>query len=656
MGEQRVAVEIDEEQRQAFMQALLADVVALERLLDDGRIETGVRRIGAEQEMFLVDRGLRPAPLVLDVLERAADPRLTTELARFNLEANLTPLLFGGDCLSRMEAELRDLVGKAAEAARALGGDVLLTGILPTLRSSDLGLDNMTPRPRYHELNRALRALRGGEFHVRIQGLDDFEATHDSVMLESCNTSFQIHFQVAPGELAALYNLAQAVTAPVLAAAVNSPLLLGRRLWHETRIALFERSIDTRPAARIDRPHAPRVHFGDAWIKDSVLEIFREDIARFRIIMTSDPGEDPMAVLDRGEIPDLTALRVHNGTVYRWNRPCYGVAGGVAHLRIENRALPSGPTLLDEVANAAFYYGLMAALSREHDRIDRVMSFADAKANFFAAARHGLKAQLTWIHGETFSAPALIQGHLLPRAREGLAAAGIDPGDIDRYLGVIDERVRSGQTGAQWALSSFAALKGADRAAGDMTCRALCAAMLSHQRGDDPVHRWPLAPPIEDDRALRESYRVVGQFMTRDLFTVRPTDIVDFAASVMDWRHIRHVPVEDDQGRLVGLVSHRALLRLMARGHGRPRDPGAPPSARGGPPSISAAQTVASIMKAHPITVTPATPTLEAMRLMREHRVGCLPVVEGELLVGIITERDLLEVATKLLERHLRDE
>ncbi|WP_437279021.1 CBS domain-containing protein [Sorangium sp. So ce375] len=647
MGEQHVSEQASDEQHRTFMRALLDDVEALERLLQEDRIESGVRRIGAEQEMFLVDRALRPAPVALEVLERAADGRLTTELARFNLEANLTPLPFGGDCLRRLEAELSDVIGRAARAARAVGADVLLTGILPTLRAGDLRLGNLTPAPRYHELNRALLRLRQGDFRVSIHGLDELEMTHDNILLESCNTSFQVHLQVGAREFASLYNLAQAVTAPVLAAAVNSPLLLGQRLWHETRIALFETSVDTRPTEPEGRQHRPRVHFGDGWVQGGVLDLFREDIARFRVVMTAETGEPAAAVLARGEVPDLKALRVHNGTVYRWNRPCYGALAGIAHLRIESRALPAGPTVIDEVANAAFFFGLMSGLADEHPRIDLEMPFEDAKANFFAAARHGLKAQLTWIGGRSLPAPELILSRLLPAARAGLSAAGIDAADIDRYLGVVEERVRCGQTGAQWALGSFAAMAG--RGTSELRCRALCAAMLARQQEEArggvagrPVHAWEPAALEADLDLVRDSYRTVGQFMSTDLFTVRPTDIVDFAASVMDWRHVRHVPVEDDEGRLVGVVSHRALLRLVARGAAAAPGGSAPP-------------TVASIMRPDPVTVAPDTPTLEAMRIMREQRVGCLPVVAGERLVGIVTERDLLDVSATLLEAFLRD-
>ena len=239
MGEHNVEQELDELKVQAFMKALLDDLHALDYMLDNDLIETGVRRIGAEQEMFLVDENLRPAPVSVEVLEHAKDPRLTTEIAKFNLEANLTPLNLSGLCFSKMETELDDVLQRARESANHFGADILLAGILPTLRKSDLTLDNLTPSPRYKQLNDSVIKLRGGPFNIHIKGLDEINFMHDNIMMESCNTSFQIHFQVNPKEFATLYNLAQAITAPVLAAAVNSPLLFGHRLWQETRLALI---------------------------------------------------------------------------------------------------------------------------------------------------------------------------------------------------------------------------------------------------------------------------------------------------------------------------------------------------------------------------------------------------------------------------------
>ncbi|HKZ80261.1 MAG TPA: CBS domain-containing protein [Pyrinomonadaceae bacterium] len=633
MGEHNVEQEGDQRGLQSFTKALLDDLRALERMLENGSLECGVWRIGAEQEMFILDRNLHPSPIALEVLEQAGDHRLTTEIARFNLEANLTPLVLEGRCFRSMEDELKKVLGIARKAASSFGSDVLLAGILPTLQKSDLTLENITPVPRYYQLHRSISQLRGGPFSIHIKGLDELQITHDNIMMESCNTSFQVHLQVSPDDFAALYNMAQAITAPVLAAAVNSPVLFGHRLWQETRLALFQHSTDARSPMQQVRSQPTRVGFGERWLQKSVLELFHDQIARFRVIMTTQPDEDPAAVLARGEIPLLSALRMHNGTIWPWNRACYGVSNGVAHLRIENRTLPSGPTTLDEIANAAFFCGLMLALPEEYGEIATRMTFDEAKANFFRAARHGLNAQFTWVDGVTHAAIPLILEHLLPLARQGLAKVGVDSGDIEHYLGTIEERVRTGQTGAQWIVKSLAAMK--DSGPKDVRYRILTATMLSRQKGGEPVHRWPLIEVSESDD-WSKSYQTVGQFMSTDLFTVRPDDLVDLAASVMDWRHIRHVPVEDEQGHLVGLITHRGLLRLLTR-HG----------------NVGAPVIVRDIMKTNPITVESTTETLEAMEIMRRHRVGCLPVVEDGQLVGIVTSYDFLDASARLFKKQL---
>lgn len=633
MGQHEVYQATDEKCVKAYMKALLDDLRALEVMLETDRLESGVRRIGAEQEMFLVDRNLNPAPAATEVLKRIDDRRLTTEIARFNLEANLTPQEWRERCLSLMHKELDEVINVARTGAQASGADILLTGILPTLQLSDLSLDNLTPIARYHELNRSVSALRGGAFNIHIKGIDELQIAHDNMMMESCNTSFQIHYQVGPDEFVPLYNIAQLITAPVLAAAVNSPLLFGHRLWQETRVALFQHSADTRSSALQMRSQPTRVRFGEQWLKDSVLELFREQIARFRVIMITEPDENPASVLARGEIPKLSALRLHNGTVWPWNRACYGIADGRAHLRIENRALPSGPTTLDEMANAAFFFGLMSALPSEYGEIEKQIAFDDAKSNFFAAARHGLKAQFIWLNGKSYTAKSLITNHLLPLARKGLKAANIASEDIDTYLGVIEERVHTGQTGAMWARRSLAAMN--EEGTRDIRLRTLTAFMLARQHIGEPVHTWPVVE-IDEMEEWRSSYQTVGQFMSTDLFTVRPDDLVDFAANLMDWRHVRHVPVEDDEGRLVGLVSHRNLLRLLARGL-----------------LTGESVTVSSIMRSNPLTVAPQTQTLEAINLMRANRVGCLPVVEAGRLVGIVTAYDFLVASAKLFEKYL---
>jgi CBS domain-containing protein/gamma-glutamyl:cysteine ligase YbdK (ATP-grasp superfamily) len=637
MGEHNVSTGHDDRQAQAFMKSLLADVAALEQMIETGKIESGLRRIGAEQEMFLVDPAMRPAPVALEILNNSSDLRLTTELGKFNLEANLSPRLLAGRGLREMEEELSELIAIARRAAQACNADILLTGILPTIRQSDLTLDNLTPIPRYHELSRAINQLRGSAFNIHIKGLDELHATHDNFMFESCCCSFQVHLQVGPEEFARLYNLAQVISAPLIAVAANSPLLVGHRLWHETRVALFQHSNDERSSARQARSHPPRASFGEGWIKDSVIEIFREEIARFRVILTRQIDENPLEMLARGELPELAALRLHNGTVWRWNRPCYGVNDGIAHLRIEHRPIPSGPSIIDEMANAAFFYGLMTALPTAYGEIDKLMRFDDAKSNFFAAARYGLKAQLMWVDGLHCPASTLISKHLLPIAREGLKQAGVEGEDCDRYLDVIEERVERDQTGSLWSLRSLAEM--GEKGTREMRHRALTEAMLKQQQSGAPVSRWTLAV-LDESNDWSHSYQTVAQLMSTDLFTVRPDDLVDLAASVMNWRHIRHVPVEDDDGRLVGLISHRDLLRLLANGllsrHGE-------------------TVTVKEIMKRDLLTVTPETPTLEALGIMKRCQVGCLPVVENGRLTGIVTAYDFLSLSAEIIEKQLRE-
>jgi CBS domain-containing protein/gamma-glutamylcysteine synthetase len=635
MAKQEIRDRSDPESMRAFMRALLEDVHALEKMLEGEWFETGVRRIGAEQEMFLIDRALRPANRALTLLEDLPRSAFTTELGQFNLELNLTPLVFQKDCLSRLEQELDQRLREVREVAAKHGVKVLLTGILPTLEKRHLGLDSMTPIPRYYQLNQIMRGLRGGEFRTYIKGLDEFQTKHDNVMLEACNTSFQLHFQVGPGEFAMLYNVAQIATAPVLAAAVNSPVLLRHRLWHETRVALFQQSVDTRSETHTQRGGRVRVNFGDRWVNQSILEIFREDVARYRVLIATELEDSPLAKLARGQAPDLKALRLHNGTIYRWNRPCYGVVDGKAHLRIEARALPAGPSVLDEVANAAFFYGLMCVLSDEYGDPQGKMSFDDAKANFMAAARYGLHARLHWFGDRTVGAEELIERELLPLARRGLETRGIDRADIERYLGVIEQRVKGGRTGAQWMLDSLERMGSKGRA--DERYRSLTARMLEHQWSGKPVHEWPLAE-VESSAGARDSYRTVGQFMSTDLFTVHPEDLIDLAASVMDWEHLRHVPVEDHEGHLVGLVTHRQLLRQVSQGQaGRP-------------------VAVREIMKPDPVTVSPDTTTIEALDLMRASKLGCLPVVQDGKLVGLVTESDFIDVSARLLDEWLRQE
>ena len=637
MGEQDVRERSHAEEIRVFLRDLLRDVRAFEKMLDEDLFESGVRRIGAEQELFLVDSDWRPAPIATEVLEALDDPHFTTELARFNLELNLDPMVFGGSCLRDMEWQIGEYLAKVRQVAQSFGGDVVLTGILQTLKKSDLELHNMTPNPRYFALNEAMTRLKGGAYEFYLKGSDELHLHHDSIMVEACNTSFQVHFQVAANEFARLYNAAQAAAGPVLAAAVNSPLLFGKRLWRETRVGLFQQSIDTRRTTPHLREQTPRVSFGRQWVKSSALEIFQEDIARFRTLLSTEVDDDPFEELEEGRAPSLKALRLHNSTVYRWNRVCYGTVDGKPHLRIENRILPSGPTPRDEVANAAFWFGLVSGIIERYGDITEHMSFDEAHDNFFAAAQHGLDAQLTWAGGELVPADRLILDELLPLAREGLKLPGLDRENIDLYLGTVEERVRSRRTGAQWQLESFAGFDGDGPVLERLS--AITAATAARQQDGRPVHTWETAR-LEEGSGWKQSFLTVEHCMDTDIVTVNDHEPVDLVANLMVWNNIRHVMVEDDTNRLVGLVSQRKLVSLVGTYH---------PELMDGPLPVS------EIMQRDPVTVTPETSTVEAIGLMRTNGWACLPVVKDDHLVGVLTESKLMEIAGKLLEEKLKE-
>jgi CBS domain-containing protein len=350
--------------------------------------------------------------------------------------------------------------------------------------------------------------------------------------------------------------------------------------------------------------------------------------------MTSPDPEDSLQVLTRGEVPSLKALVLHNSTVWRWNRPCYGTTEGRPHLRLEFRALPAGPTVLDEVANATFFFGLMRSVPHEFGNVSARMPFDDVKDNFFAAARHGLKAQVSWFGGKHHAVDKLITEQLLPLAAAGLKDASIDGEDIDRYLGVIRGRIEADQTGSDWILSAGASMP--TGTGSEYRDRRIVAAMLMRQKSGEPVHQWnPVAPEeLERFGALPET---VAEIMSTDLFTIGPDDPITLAASMMDWRRIRHLPVEG-AGKFLGLISSREVLRLIAD------------------PNHKRAEThplpVRELMNPEPVTVRPDNSTSDALKLMLENELDCLPVTEGNQLVGLITSRDMLLVLSAVLRFH----
>ncbi len=613
-----------------FEVRLLRELRQLDAMIRRGDIEEDVYRVGVEQEMFLIGDGHRPAPKAMEVLEELDNPAFTTEIALFNLEANLPPMRLEGGLLRETERRLEETMSLAADAARRVGVDVCLTGILPTLRLSDMTLANMTPLPRYRVLDEALARLRGHRpFTVHLSGADDLRVTHDNVMLEACNASFQVHLQVGANEFSRLYNLAQFVTAPILACAVNSPLLFGRRLWRETRIGLFEQSLDTRATGSNVRRRQPRGSFGGDWVRGGVVEILQNNVTHHSVLLDAGDADDD------SDPPQLSALTLHNGTVWRWNRPCYGITDGKPHLRIESRYLPSGPSIPDEVANMALWLGLMSALAAEGVEPSETVPFEDAAENFRAASRLGTRAELTWLDGKPRRARDLLLEELIPKARVGLARKGVGRDEADHYLDIIEERVRKGRSGATWMLEGLERLR--TQASESERLSAITGAARRLQGEGQPVHRWEL-PRLGDSGGWKHHYLRVEQFMAHDIRTVHPDQSVQRAAALMDWGRIRHLPVEED-GQLVGLVSYRTIIKLVAERE------------------LSTDDTipVRDVMKTEVVTIGPSTLSVEAIRLMNRRGIGCLPVVHDGELVGIVTEHDFTLIARGLLEEKLSE-
>ncbi|KAA3610598.1 MAG: CBS domain-containing protein [Calditrichaeota bacterium] len=638
MGRQGVSTELRPRQLRLFENNLLQDVRALEYMQKKGMFESGVSRIGAEQELVIIDKLGRPAPFNLDILDNLNDHRFTTELGVFNLEFNLDPLPFRGRSLRVLEKQMLLLTKQAAAAAAKFDADVILIGILPTLLKSDLTLENLTPRPRYMALNEAISRLRGSQyFESNVQGIDELYIKHDNVMLEAANTSFQVHFQVSPEDFAHFYNIAQVVTGPMISTAANSPIFLGKRLWQETRIALFQQSIDTRSHPLYQRHGMARVSFGTDWVKESALELFKEDITRFRVMIGIDDHEDAFEVLKNGGIPKLKALQTHNSTVYRWNRPCYGITDGKPHYRIENRIFPSGPTPVDEVANAAFWLGLIKGMAATYTDIPANLSFDDAKGNLIVAAREGLGAQFTWFKGKKIPAKNLILDELLPLAQSGLESVDIAKNDISRYLGVIKDRVEHNQTGADWMLNSFTKLKESENI--DKCLSVITLEIAKNQKENHPVHTWKPAK-MSYTKDWRLYFDRVEQYMVTDLFTVNEDDSIELVVNLMEWRNIHHVPVENNNHELVGMLSFRTVFRLLDK-------------LKEGRSFLN--KPVKTIMVKNVRAVAPETTTLEAVTLMRENDMSCVPVLNNNLLVGLVTEHDFLEISAHFLQSPSQD-
>ncbi len=490
MGRDIEAIKISGEDRRKYRDKVRRSLDVFARMLRERLFEADPSLVGQEIELNLVDSGGMPSMRNADVLDAIADPAWATEVGQFNLEINVPPRHLDGDALADLEREIRGDLNAADAKARTVGSNLVMIGILPTLTEHDVHEESMSANERYRVLNEQIFAARGEDMRISIDGAEQLLAFCESITPEAACTSVQLHLQVSPDAFANYWNAAQAIAGAQVALAANSPFLFGRQLWHETRITLFEQATDTRPDELKEQGVRPRVWFGERWIT-SVFDLFEENIRYFPALLPICEQEDPLAVLDGGAIPQLAEMSLHNGTIYRWNRPVYAAVNGIPHLRVENRVLPAGPTIADIMANAAFYYGLVRTMAEAQRPIWTQMSFLTAAENLHEAARHGLDAQLYWPGVGDTPAGELILRRLLPMAREGLARWEVGQAEADRLLGIIEQRCLTGQTGAAWQIATVAEFcrDGYDR---PEALRRMTLRYIEHMHTNAPVHTWPV--------------------------------------------------------------------------------------------------------------------------------------------------------------------
>lgn len=463
MGQDIQQTRFSEADYRSFRQQLNLELDAFKTLLGQPGFGQGPASFGAELELYIIDEEARPYPINQRLLELANDPQLTLELNRFNLEYNFAPQINAPNAFSNMTGQMHGALDLLGSLAKQENARVVPVGILPTLKAHDMGLAAITDVPRYHVLAKALRDKRGQDFHICIDDEEQLDMHWPDVSLEGANTSFQFHYRVNPGDFATSYNAAQLVTPLALSVAANSPLFLGQRLWHETRVALFKQSIDYRLDDALDKHLPARVLFGLGWVRQGIHELFTEGTCLFDPLLPITDGQDPFRQMHEQGTPDLSALRLHQGSVWTWNRPIYDPADN-GHLRIEIRSLPAGPSAANMIANAALISGLMKGLKGEINSLIAGIPFRYAEQNFYRAAKHGLNASLFWPNlkaGRLEERPVTdILKTILPVAQRGLDELNINPQDSKRQLEIIKQTIEAKVAGkhgngAEWQLHAF---------------------------------------------------------------------------------------------------------------------------------------------------------------------------------------------------------
>ncbi len=491
MGQDVETRTFSREDRQRYRHKVRRCLDVFARMLAESRFDFERPMTGLEIELNLVDDSFDPAMRNAEVLSAVSNPDFVTELGQFNIEINLRPRRLAEQGIAAFEQDMRASLNEAEAKARTVGAHMVMIGILPTLHEKHLGLHSLSANPRYALLNEQIFSARGEDLEINISGAERLSTYSDTIAPEAACTSAQLHLQVSPEQFPAYWNAAQCLAGVQLALGANSPYLFGKQLWPETRIALFQQATDTRPDELKAQGVRPRVWFGERWIT-SIFDLFEENVRYFPALLPICEEEDPLAVLERGDVPTLGEMRLHNGTIYRWNRPVYDVVRGKPHLRVENRVLPAGPTVVDILANSAFYFGLVRMLAESERPLWSRMSFSAAEDNFHAGARQGIDARLFWPGLGEVPATELVLRRLLALAADGLAAWGVASSESDRLLGIIEQRCLTGRNGATWQVDAYRAIDAAQGLDPADTLREMLRRYVGHMHANEPVHTWPI--------------------------------------------------------------------------------------------------------------------------------------------------------------------
>ena len=595
-----------------FINNLTNDIEILEKLISNNILES-FDRIGAEQEFCIVDNNFRANPINKKLLNELKSNDFVTEIAKFNMELNIKPIDIDKNCLNQLHKVLLNKMKLASSKAKKLDSGIIMTGILPTVRKYDLRFENITNNKRYFDLCDAINTIRGDYYKLRIRGLDELVFQHDSPLVEGCNTGYQFHLQIGPKDFKKMYNISQLIAAPVLAISTNSPMLFGKRLWNETRIAVFQQSTDTRIIGNYHPETLPRVTFGNEWINKSIIEIFKEDIIRYKILLKKLTQSK-----ENNKIPNMKALSLHNSTVYRWNRPCYGIYKGKPSLRIEARMFPAGPTIIDQVANSSFWLGLMNFYKYNlSEDISKLMDFKDARSNFYASAQQGIDSTFKWINGERIGARKLILNELIPKAAIGLARLKINAEDIDKYLNIIKERTISRQTGSRWIIDSFDELS--KKVSVQNSLSSITSDIIEHQNSDIPVHKWPISK--ETTVINNPSSLLAEECMDRYIYSVYENEPINLALKINEWKKHDYIVVVNRQGEITGEITEKELIQAKKQKLNLVKD----------------------IMNKNVIYIQPDTKISKALKIINENNLKMLPVCENKLFIGMLQKELLIK-------------